>query len=212
MKNSKTRHQIFLLLISIFVLLFLQACNLINLDKTEPEKAFFSFDEIKDNKPLNNRKKLSSDLILMEFTAISEFRGNQFIYKNNSHYIKDYYNRFFTPPEKKIQNKCAQWLNSADIFNSASSTKSTISFSDFILKGKILEIYCDRSDSNASYAIIKIRFNLIEYNETNKAIMEKDLSSMIKFNSFTPANLITAWTKCLEDIFKDLESEISSAI
>ncbi|MCP4748151.1 MAG: hypothetical protein GY874_18750 [Desulfobacteraceae bacterium] len=61
-------------------------------------------------------------------------------------------------------------------------------------------------------AIIKIRFSLIDYKKTDKPIFEKDLFPGVKLNNFTPENLITAWTTCLEKIFKNLESEISSAI
>ena len=121
--------------------------------------------------------------------------------KNN--YIKDYYNRFFSPPEKAIQTQCAKWFN---------ITKSQGSLPDLILKGEILEIYCDRTDKNAPLAIIKIRFSLIDYKKTDKPIFEKDLFSGVKLNNFTPENLITAWTTCLEKIFENLESEISSAI
>ena len=121
--------------------------------------------------------------------------------KNN--YIKDYYNRFFSPPEKAIQTQCAKWFN---------ITKSQGSLPDRILKGEILEIYCDRTDKNAPLAIIKIRFSLIDYKKTDKPIFEKDLFSGVKLNNFTPENLITAWTTCLEKIFENLESEISSAI
>ena len=203
MEKSKTIYQIFLSLISISVLLFFMGCNLINLDKTEPEKTFFSFDKITHKTLSRNNQKQFSNLMLLEFTSTSDFKGNQFVYKNKNHYIKDYYNRFFSPPEKMIKNLCAQWFN---------STKSQVSFSDLILKGEILEIYCDRTDSRQSSAIIKIRFNLIEYNKTDKTIMQKDLSSSINFNNFTPDNLITAWTKCLEEIFENLESEISATI
>ncbi|MCK5310562.1 MAG: hypothetical protein KAJ62_00535 [Desulfobacteraceae bacterium] len=203
MKKSKAIYYIFSSLISVYVLLFFAGCNLISLDKTEPEKTFFSFNEIEGSTIIKKNQKLFSSLMLMEFTATSDFKGNQFIYKNKNHYFKDYYNRFFSPPAKMIKNKCAKWLN---------STKSQISFSDLILKGEILEIYCDRTNNKQSAAIIKIRFSLIEYNKTNKIIMQKDLLSGVKFNNFTPDNLITAWTNCLEEIFKNLEYEISSSI
>ncbi len=211
MKINNTTYQIFLSILSVFILLFLQSCNIISLDKTEPAKTYYSFNKLEKSKASQKSQQRSVNLVLMQFTATSEFRGNQFIYKKNNQHIKDYYNRFFMPPEKMIQTMCANWLKDAGIFKKV-SRKSQISFSDKILKGKIIEIYCDRSDTDTSYAIIKIKFSLIEYNETNKTIMEKDLYSKVKFKGFSSDNLIIAWTKCLKNILQNLESEISSVI
>ena len=211
MKKNKTTYRIFLFLISTYILLFFQGCNLISLDKTEPAKAYYSFNEIENPKLSKKNQKLLSDLILMQFTSTPEFRGNRFIYKKKNQYIKDYYNRFFLPPEKLIQHLCAKWLNNSEIFKTV-STKSQASSSDLILKGKILEIYCDRGENRASYAIIKIRFSLMEYDKTDKAILEKTLHSRVKFNNFSSDNLVIAWTKCLKNIFQNLESDIASAL
>ncbi len=211
MKKNKTTYQIFLAICSIFILLFFQSCNIISLDKTEPEKTYYSFNKLEKSKASRKHQQRSIDLILMQFTATSEFRGNQFIYKKKNQYIKDYYNRFFMPPEKMIQTMCVKWISSTGIYENV-STKSEIKLSDHVLKGKILEIYCDRSDTDTSHAILKIKFSLIEYNETNKIIMEKDLYSNVKFKNFSSDNLIIAWTKCLENILQNLEPEILSTI
>lgn len=211
MERRKTTYQIFLSIISIYILFFFSGCNLINLNKAEPEKTYYAFNEIENYKGSKMNQTLSSELILMQFTSTPEFRGNKFIYKKKNQYIKDYYNRFFFPPEKMIQSIYAKWLNNSKIFKTV-STKSQASSSDLILKGKILEIYCDRTEHATSYAIIKIRFSLIKYNAADKTIVEKDLYSKVKFNDFSSDNLINAWTKCLEKIFQNLESEISSAI
>ncbi|MCD4743850.1 MAG: hypothetical protein K8R67_15415 [Desulfobacteraceae bacterium] len=211
MEKRKTTYQIFLSLISIYILFFFSGCNLINLNKTEPEKTYYAFNEIENHKGSKKHQPLSSELILMQFTSTPEFRGNKFIYKKKNQFVKDYYNRFFFPPEKMIQSICAKWLNNSEIFKTV-STKSQASSSDLILKGKILEIYCDRTEHTTSYAIIKIRFSLKKYNAADKTIVEKDLYSKIKFNDFSSDNLINAWKKCLEKIFQSLESEISSVI
>ena len=210
MKNNKTTQQIFLSLIGLLLLIF-SGCSIISLDKKEPEKKYFSFSQTNNLKQTTKSKSFPTDLILMGFTAASEFKTNQFIYKNENQYIKDYYNRFFLPPEKMIQKKCTGWLKNTGLFKNV-STKSRLSLSDFILKGKLLEIYCDRTSISTAFAIIKIRFNLIEYNKTDKTIMEKDLHSRVEFKHFSADNLINAWTKCLEDIFQNLESEIISSI
>ncbi len=207
MKKSKTAYQIFLSLITISILFVLSSCNLITLNKTEPEKRFFSFDKIENEKQTNKIKTLASDLILMEFTTAAEFKTNQFIYKTKNHYIKDYYNRFFSSPEKMVQNGCLQWFENAGVFHNI-STKSQISFSDLVLKGKILEIYCDRTDSTEPFAIIKIKFNLIEYNKKDKTILEKDFYSKVKLSNFSAENLVAAWSRCLKNIFQNLESEM----
>jgi hypothetical protein len=211
MKKNKTTYRIFSFLISIYILLFSPGCNLISLDKIEPAKTYYSFNEIENSKLSKRDQRLLSDLILMQFTSAPEFRGNRFIYKKKNQYIKDYYNRFFLPPEKLIQPICAKWLNNSEIFKTA-STKLQTSPLNFILKGEILEIYCDRGEKKVSYAIIKIRFSLMKYDKTDKAIMEKDLYSRVKFNDFSSDNLIIAWTECLKNIFQNLESEISSVL
>jgi hypothetical protein len=203
MKKSKTIYQASLSLISIYILLFFTGCNIINLNKAEPEKTFFSFGELRSTALSEKDQKLFSNIMLLDFTSMSDYKGSQFIYKSRNHYIKDYYNRFFFPPEKMIKNQCAQWFN---------STKSKVSFSDLVLKGEILEIYCDRTTNNSPLAKISIRFSLIEYNKTDRTIIKKDISSGVKFKSFTPDNLVTAWTTCLENIFTDLETEILSVI
>ena len=211
MKKSKTSQQILLSLTSAFILLIFAGCSIISLDKKEPEKTFFAFNEISNNKSATKSNPLPISLVLMEFTAAPDFKTNQFIYKKGSQYIKDYYNRFFSPPEKMIQTKYAKWLINTGLLKNV-STKSQASFSDFILKGELLEIYCDRTKSTTSYAIIKIRFSLIKYIEADKTIMEKDLYSRVEFKHFSADDLVEAWTKCLQNIFQTLNSEISSNI
>jgi len=203
MKNNRISYQILILSISIFVLLFFTGCSIINLNKKEPEKTFFTFGDLKANPSKKNDQETFAKLLILDFTANADFKGRQFIYKGRNHFYKDYYNRFFISPEKMIKNKCAQWFR---------SKKSQLLFSDFILQGEILEIYCDRTEKRNPGAIIKIRFKLIEYNKTNKTLVEKDLYSGVKFSNFTPDNLMTAWTKCLKNIFTELESEISPLI
>ena len=211
MKKNKTAQQIFLSFLSIFILLVFYSCSIINLDKKEPGKTFFVFNEINNDKPATKSKPLPIDLVLMEFTAASEFKTNQFVYKRKNQYIKDYYNRFFLPPEKMIQTKCATWLGNTGLFKDV-STKSQASFSDYILKGELLEIYCDRTENTVSYAIIKIRFRIIKYNKTDKTIMEKDIYSKVEFKHLSAGNLVNSWTKCLKNIFQNLGHEISSNI
>ena len=211
MKKSKADQQILLSFISIFILLVFAGCSIISLDKKEPGKTFFVFNEISDNKEATKSKPLPVSLVLMEFTAAPDFKTNQFIYKRGNQYIKDYYNRFFSPPEKMIQTKCAKWFINTGLLKNV-STKSQASSSDFILKGELLEIYCDRTKNTTSYAIIKIQFSIIRYSEPEKTIMEKDLYSKVEFKHFSAEDLVDAWTKCLHNIFQTLNSEISSNV
>lgn len=211
MKKNRIFKQILLPYISILIILLFSGCSIISLDKKEPEKKFYSFNQINSLQQSIKSKTLLVTLVLMDFTSTSEFNTDQFIYKKKNQYIKDYYNRFFLPPEKMIQTQCTEWLKNTDLFKKI-STESQLALSDFVLKGKLLEIYCDLTNSSASYAIIKIQFSLIKYDKTDKIVMQKDLYSRVEFKNFSSENLVNAWTKCLENIFQNLESEISSHI
>jgi len=180
--------------------IFCPGCNFISLDKAEPPKTYFPFDEIIDARASNKNKKILNNYKTMEFTAGSKFKGKQFIYKKNNQYIKDYYNRFFALPEKEIQNICEKWFGITGVCDSSPNR---------VLKGKILEIYCDRTNDNNPVAIIKIRFTIINFKNIDKIIMQKDFYSGVKFNNFTPENLVKAWSICLKQILKNLETKIS---
>ncbi len=200
MNRKKAINKISFLAAGISILMLCSGCNLIELDKPEPEKTYYSFNAVKNQKKAFAGKSIPADLILLQFTAAPEFRGKKFIYKKNNKYIKDYYNRFFSPPEKMIQTICAKWLNKTGLFKTV-STRSQADSRDYILKCELLEIYCDITEKKKLCAIIKTRFTLMKYGAADKVIMEKEIYGTTGFHDFSPDNLINAWSQSLEEIF-----------
>jgi cholesterol transport system auxiliary component len=162
-----------------------------------------------DFKPTSTSFEKSSKSIYIETINMNKsFDTNSILYTLKPHLFEEYAkNRWIDLPSNMIHSYLVEAIESSGIYNSVLSKKSNIVF-DYTLKTNILKLYHEVEDSS-SYAILKIRFDLVSNKELIKTY---SYNKKILCETTNAYGFVLAINKAFGEISEDLSLQFSKEV
>jgi cholesterol transport system auxiliary component len=157
-----------------------------------------------------SKDERSISLNIKPFSISPTFDSKSLVYKTGDFiYETDYYHRFMTAPANMFTEKISDWLTTSPkvkyVFDSGYKDGA-----DFILYGKIMDLFGDFSNKDKPRAILHIRIIVVDEREgTPKIILNKIYSQETPLGQPSAAALINGFNQGLVNILKDFESDLS---
>jgi len=142
-------------------------------------------------------------LLVRQFDISPEFESSFFIYKeSDNRFSGDYYNKFMVSPARMITDAVKEALYHSAFFRPApASAPSAI---DYRLWGKIISLYADVRHPENPRAVMALRLTL---EQQAGAGFVPNLNQVYAVSQpagqASPADLVQAWNRCLEQILTD---------
>ena len=161
----------------------------------------YSIDFIQNNK---SYKSSSKSILIEEPFVNSSFNSRSIFYSTKPYLFEEYAkNRWMNLPSSMVHNSLLESFGSSKMFTFVSQEK-TEQKSDYVLKTNLLKLYHEIQDDK-SYAIIKIKFDLLKDGEVVKTVTF-DKKVMVPQNK--PYEFVNSTNKAFNDILEELIKEI----
>jgi len=140
------------------------------------------------------------------------FNGRSFVYRQSpSQYQTDFYHDFLVAPANLVQEEVVHWLSDSGLFASVSSSAGPLP-PDFLLQGRITELYGDYSSKSPS-ARLAISFMLLDRHTTDHPVqLQQDYHSDVPLAGHETEALVEAWNAGLTDILNRLEEDLGNTM
>ena len=156
------------------------------------------------------------DVILevRNFTIDTAFSGKGLVYRTGElKYETDFYHEFLISPRSMITEKTRNWLAASGLCQRVLDPGSQIDPTHMI-EGNITALYGDFRDEASPKAVMEIRMFLLETRagEEPLSILGATYKSSADLESSGPDGLVNAFDKCLEQVLKTLEKDLSEKL
>lgn len=184
------RNKIYILL----VLLFFVGCstkqNIINIDHYS----------IGFNSTISLNKKIDNTILIDEVNVNNAFNSRSIFYTQKEYSFEEYLkNKWINFPSFMMHNQLIDSFNSSKIFKSVLVKKSKLEF-DYMLKTDVIKLF-HSVEKDKSYAILKIKFDLIRDNKVNKTF---SYNKKVLCESTDAYGFVKALNKAFEEVINDL--------
>lgn len=128
------------------------------------------------------------------------FNTNSILYTLKPHLFEEYAkNRWINLPSNMIHSYLLETVESSGIYNAVLSKRSSIEF-DYILKTNVINLY-HSVERDSSYAILKIRFDLVSNNEL---LQTYSYNKKTLCNTTDAYGFVLAINKAFDEVSTDL--------
>ncbi len=150
-------------------------------------------------------------LMIATPTIAAQFQNNTFVYRTSAiHYLTDYYNAFFIPPNLQIKQLITEYLSHAGLFQQVVG-QSNIMRADLILQTEITALYADYRNSNYPKGVIAMQFMLLNKEAKKSEILfNTTFSETIPLQQKDSQSLVLAWNQGLQKILKQLTVKLKT--
>lgn len=147
-------------------------------------------------------------ILVEDFSVAPAFSSRYFTYKKTSViYDRDYYDYFFVAPNVQITDILHRWIVHTiplQVLNDNDLQKP-----DYILQGKIDQLYIDIENPLSQQAVLKISVRLLKNTaEGETLIFQKGYQSLIPIQHITGTNFVNAWSTGLKDILNQIQQDL----
>jgi cholesterol transport system auxiliary component len=188
-------------------IVFITGCASFN--KPYPEITNYSLEVTRDLDATKEEEAMSLKVKL--FSVSPRFDTKILVYKtDNFVYETDYYNRFMSFPSYMFTEQIAGWLAASPKIKYVADTRLG-SPADYVLNGKILEMYGDFRNKEQAKAALKIEMVFLDERGDNpEVVVQKIYSQEIALDEPTVSALIDGFNQGLENILLDFESDLEN--
>lgn len=135
------------------------------------------------------------------------FEGDRFIYRPETlRFEEDYYNRFFAPPGDLIAEELRRWLEEAGLFEAVLAGPERLDPS-FYVEGRVAELYGDFRESPRAILALELAF-IHDEAARSRTLVRRGYRRAIPLEAGTPSALAEGWSRALEEIFREFESDL----
>ena len=186
-------------LIYLYITILISGCTF---KQTTLSTNSYSID-FKSNK--NTFTNNSKSIYIEEPKVNKSFNLKAMFYSTKPYLFEEYaVNRWINLPSYMIHNNLVQGILDSNIFKLVSQEKSNID-SDYILKTNVINLY-NSIENDKSYAIVKVRFNLIS---NKKSVKTYSYDKRILCETNNPYGFVLATNKAFEEIVNNLSLQLS---
>lgn len=193
----------------VIILFLTYSLGCFTLPKKEfPGKKYYALEVARNDAPLTAKK--DAILSIRNLKISSPYEQKEFIYRiGHSEFISDFYNEFLGLPNILVTEQLRAWFYNAGLFQNIALPNSYIT-ATHILEGNITLLYADFRNSNLLQACSEIQFSLIDDTRTETdVVFQKSYERKITINTKSPADLISGWNQGFQEIFSELELDLS---
>ena len=186
---------------NLFYLLLVMLISGCTLKQEVGQTNSYSIDFNSKNKSYKNTEK---SILIEEPLVNKSFNSRSIFYSTKPYLFEEYAkNRWMNLPSSMVHNSLLESFGSSKMFTFVSQEK-TEQKSDYVLKTNLLKLYHEIQDDK-SYAIIKIKFDLLKDGEVVKTVTF-DKKVMVPQNK--PYEFVNSTNKAFNDILEELIKEI----
>ncbi len=161
----------------------------------------YSIDFIQNNK---SYKSSSKSILIEEPFVNSSFNSRSIFYSTKPYLFEEYAkNRWINLPSSMLHNSLLESFGNSKMFSFVSQEK-TEQKSDYVLKTNLLKLYHEIQDDK-SYAIIKIKFDLLK---DEKVVKTVTFDKKVLVSQSKPYEFVNSTNKAFNDILEELIKEI----
>ena len=161
----------------------------------------YSIDFNSKNKSYKNTEK---SILIEEPLVNKSFNSRSIFYSPKPYLFEEYAkNRWINLPSSMLHNSLLESFGNSKMFSFVSQEK-TEQKSDYVLKTNLLKLYHEIQDDK-SYAIIKIKFDLLK---DEKVVKTVTFDKKVLVSQSKPYEFVNSTNKAFNDILEELIKEI----
>ena len=200
-----------LLIIIVVFGLFSVLIGCINLEKSYPEKHYFTLDASREKDVASPDK--GEVLTVRRFRVSPKYEGKGLVYRlKELSYESDFYNEFFIPPASMFTEEIRKRLEGSGLLKHVVDPSSLLD-STYILEGAVTALYGDYRVSTAPKAVLEIQFFLLQQTDVSpKIIFQSQYHKEEPLNGNTPDALVKSWNTAFNRILTEFETDLKEYI
>jgi cholesterol transport system auxiliary component len=184
---------------------FIAGC--INLEKSYPEKRYFTLDasRAEDVTSTDTEKVIT----IRRFRVSPKYEGKGLVYRlKEVNYESDFYNEFFISPSSMFTEEIRKRLAGSGLFKYVVEPSSLLD-STYSLEGAVTSLYGDYRVNTAPKAVLEIQFFLLQETDSNpKIIYQSQYHKEEPFKNNTPDELVKSWNSAFNQILTEFENDL----
>jgi len=213
MMRSLTRFPGRLALLSLIVAVLLAGCIGQALDRPAPERRFYT---IAAARPQSAPPSQARTVLKVRPLRISPaYQDREMVYRmDDTRYVSDYYNAFFTLPATTLTQLTQDWLGRSGIFGNVVNATSMV-VDTHLLEGMVNTLHADFRDQASPKAVLAIQFFLLQNKNGDYSVtFSKNYQREIPFTPGADAAgaLTEAYGKALAEILGELETDLRAVV
>lgn len=191
--------------------LFSGLLGCLNLEKSFPEKRYFTLDASRDENI--SSPDTGKALTVRRFRVSPKYEGKGLVYRlDDLSYESDFYNEFFIPPASMFTEEIRKRLAGSGLLKHVVDPASLLD-STYILEGAVTALYGDYRVNTAPKAILEMQFFVLHETDSNpKIIFQSQYYKEEPFKNNTPDALVKSWNAAFNQILTEFENDLKSNI
>lgn len=147
----------------------------------------------------------------MRVSPLFERKG--FVYRTaDDRFEADFYHEFFAAPAVLLRKATGAWLTSASIFSSVIGARDPAQ-ADWLLEGRVGELYADLRDPAAPQAVMQIEFSVLTAQAPKlDVVFQRRYGVEIPAESREPGAILEAWNQALAQILSQFEEDLRNEL
>jgi len=172
-----------------------------------PDKQYFILDVSRSKGIVKNPSE--AILKIQKFYISPRYEGKSFVYrKGEVNYESDFYNEFFISANDLISEQVCQWFAESGLFRNVMDVHGLLE-PDYILEGKVTDLYGDYTKKKAPKAVLKIGFVLFhDVSAHSEMVFQKHYRQEVLLKEISPESLAKGWSCALRNILKEFEKDL----
>jgi len=176
-----------------------------------PDKYYFVLDVCRSEGIVKNPSE--AILKIQKLYISPRYEGKSFVYrKGEVNYESDFYNEFFISANDLITEQVCQWFAKSGLFRNVMDVHCLLE-PDYILEGKITDLYGDYRKKKAPKAVLEIGFVLFhDVSAHSEMVFQKRYRQEVLLKEISPETLARGWSYALRKILKEFEKDLCMAL
>ena len=172
-----------------------------------PDKHYFVLDVCRSEGIVKNPSE--AILKIQKFYISPRYEGKSFVYrKGEVNYESDFYNEFFISANDLITEQVCQWFAESGLFRNVMDVHGLLE-PDYILEGKITDLYGDYREKKAPKAVLGIGFVLFhDVSAHSEMVFQKRYRQEVLLKETSPETLARGWSDALWQILEKFEKDL----
>ena len=159
------------------------------------------------NSKNSSYKNIGKSILIEEPLVNKSFNSRSIFYSTKPYLFEEYAkNRWINLPSSMIHNSLVESFQNSNLFSLVSLEDTKIKY-DYVIKTSVIKIYHE-VNGDKSYAILKIKFNLLKDKTLVKTIKKKKKVLVLQNK---PYEFVKSMNKSFEEIVEELIKEINNS-
>ena len=159
------------------------------------------------NSKNSSYKNIGKSILIEEPLVNKSFNSRSIFYSTKPYLFEEYAkNRWINLPSSMIHNSLAESFQNSNLFSLVSLEDTKIKY-DYVIKTSVIKIYHE-IDGDKSYAILKIKFDLLKDKELIKTF-SYDKKFLVKETK--PYGFVNTLNKIFDDVLEELLKGINNS-